>query len=254
MAGLLADQGNVATAQDQATPQPQQPAAPPVSGQRGGLLEAGEEGPRTGPVVADSSRSASGEDTGADPAEMLSQIRQQVTDRLPAEMLRNIDRIVIAGQRIMFDEKSNRQLLDQIDQMPGESQPAKVANGVAAIMSIIENNERGPLDPRSVIAASALILCDAIEFLAQIGRFEPTRESIGEATQTLMASMMQKYRMDPNKVRAEAQQQQAQQQGGQPDGLLGGQPPTQRGAAGDPMAGPPAATSGTPPPNPTVGG
>lgn len=192
-------------------------------------LPAGEQAPAEGPPLVEGQMEEPVASVGPefivgeieDDLPLLKQIETELVRSIPKVYHAEVDRHVIKGMKIMFDERTSsviRDAFENLKQAPSES----VAMGVAALMSIIDKETKGPLNPETLIPAALILMCQALDFLAKGNKVELTEELVAETTQKLLAYMMQKMNITPEKVEAVkgalAQAQQGGEQGMPPGG------------------------------------
>jgi hypothetical protein len=154
----------------------------------------------------------------------LKRIETELMKSIPTVRHADIDRIVLAGMAIMFSKGSHAKInavMDGLKQSPSEA----VAMGIAALISIIDKETKGPLPPPALVPAALILMCQALDFLQKANKVELTDELIAETTQKMLSYMMQKMGLTPEKV-AQLKQQLASTQSGQQTG-----PPTEGGVA-----------------------
>lgn len=143
------------------------------------------------------------------------EIRDQIMQGAPPEMKSDIDRIVTAGRRLMFDPKTHQMMLQQLQSMKGGNEADSLAQGIAALMTLIKNEAKGPFPMPAVMPAAVILLMEAIDFLAEAGRIQASDDLIAEATQELTGYLMKKMGIGPEQIRQAQEQAQGQAQGQQ---------------------------------------
>ena len=132
----------------------------------------------------------------------------------PPELRSAIERIVVAGRRMLYDPETNGEILKQFEilrkQTAGGDADA-IAQGVAALISMVEGKSKGPMPLEAIPAAATIIMMDAIDFLGEAGKLKVTDDLIAEAQQELQGYLMQKMGIGEEEIR-QAQQGAAPQQ------------------------------------------
>jgi hypothetical protein len=174
---------------------------------------------------------------------LLKQIETELIRAIPTVYHAEVDRHVIKGMKVMFDERTSklvRKVIDDLQQSPSEA----VAMGIAGLVSIIKNETKGPMRTETLIPAALILMCQALDFLAKGNKIELTEELVAETTQKLLAYLMQKLGITPEKVAAiKGALAQAQQQGEGGEMPPEGMPPEQ-GIVNQQTAPPPAPGGG----------
>jgi len=138
---------------------------------------------------------------GGDPGQAGERLADQIMAKVPPEFQSATDRIVTAGKKIMFSKNTHEKIMAKFDKLDLKQQPGtSIATGVAALMSLIEGAAKGPLQPPAIIAASAVLLSEAINFLAEAGDIQETPELVSEAHTELLGLMAQKLGLNPDSM------------------------------------------------------
>jgi Ni,Fe-hydrogenase maturation factor len=131
-----------------------------------------------------------------------------IMDGAPPKLRSSIDRIVTAGKRLMYDPQTHELMVKQLQTLQAGNEADRIAQGIAALISMIAEK-------------SKVLMCDAIDFLAESGKIEVTEDLVAEATQELMGYVMQKLGIGPEQIA------QAQAEGQAPPEQLPVEPPVQ---------------------------
>lgn len=150
--------------------------------------------------------------------QVLEQIKEQTEAKVPTQMREAFDRAVIAGMKIMHDEKTHDMAVKQLQR---EGDPAdNLGEGIAKLVAILmKTNDKVPA--QVVVLAGVVLLCEAIDFIEQGGLIEGEvdKNFVAEATKSFISSLLQLLKIDPDKIpqiMEEATRQQPQQQPQQP--------------------------------------
>jgi len=136
-----------------------------------------------------------------------------------------IQRVAIAGQKILFDKKTHQPLFD--DMMSGEGDMGdKLGSGVSSLMLLLLDQSKGSM-PRGVLhPAGAIILAKAAEFTSKAGMGEIDDATFSTALEVMAVKLMDKFDQSfRDKVASKtggqpAQPEQAQPQPPQATGLI----------------------------------
>ncbi len=202
MAGLLDDPGTA----------PAQPMPPNGSGEAPAQSSPPGPMPPNDPAATDG---AAGESTKVD-AQASERIRDQLLSRVPPEIVPAAKKIALAGKKVMFDETTHAMALEELQSIEGQDDAERIAKAIAGLMSLLEKQTETVLPPEAMIAASAILMCEAINFLSEGGMIQETPALVAATTKSLMQFMTQKYRIDDSvigKIRAMGEEQQAKQNG-----------------------------------------
>lgn len=126
-------------------------------------------------------------------------------DALTAQMHLNpqqkpqFDRIVAAGMRIMFDEKTHKLMVEQL-QSAGPM-PQKLGEGIAGLLGLLVREAKGSLPPDLLIPAGIVLMAHAVDFLNQAGA-PVSDEDFGAGVDVLVSTVLQQFKIDSNKVAA----------------------------------------------------
>jgi hypothetical protein len=127
-----------------------------------------------------------------------------IMDGAPPKLRSSIDRIVTAGKRLMYDPQTHELMVKQLQTLQAGNEADRIAQGIAALISMIAEKSKGPMPQEAIPPAAQILMCDAIDFLAESGKIEVTEDLVAEATQELMGYVMQKLGIGPEQI-AQAQ-------------------------------------------------
>jgi len=142
------------------------------------------------------------QDGDLSPASMLARMK------LSPKQKPQLDRIVEAGKRVMFDEKTHHLMLES---MQGDAPiEQKIGGGVVSLMGVLWNESKQSLPPELVIPAGVVLVAEACDFLNQSGS-PVTPEQQGAATEFMIDTIFKGAGVDSNNLEGTAQQGQAAQ-------------------------------------------
>lgn len=110
-----------------------------------------------------------------------------------------LDRIVLAGKKAMFSQKSHKLLLEQL-QGPGTID-MKLGQGIAGLMALLAQESKNSLPPNLLIPAGMILLAVAADFLKQSGT-EVSDQDIASGVRIMTTAILHAVGIDPDKVAA----------------------------------------------------
>ena len=170
-----------------------------------------------------------GDDMGGDTAESLMTPEGiEAKMALPGKLKQQLDKIVLAGVKMMFSEKTHKLMLDELDK-PGPIEQ-KLAQGIAGLVAMLFQQSQRSIPPQLLIPAGVLLLAHAVQFLKKSGE-DVTPEQFGAAMKMVIEIILRQAKVDPEKLRAHIDG------GGQPAQQPAGPAPDQAAPAAPPPQG-----------------
>ena len=108
-----------------------------------------------------------------------------------------LDKIVLAGRKVMFSEQSHQMFLDQVD-APGDM-AQKLGKGVAGLMALLWQESRQSIPPKLLIPAGMVLVGVAAEFLNK-GGMEVTDKDIAGGMEEMVDSIMTAAGVDTGRM------------------------------------------------------
>lgn len=108
-----------------------------------------------------------------------------------------LDKIVLAGKKVMFSEQSHKMFLEQLDGSGTVAQ--KLGQGVAGLMGLLWQESRQSLPPQLLIPAGMVLVAVAADFLRQ-GGMDVTDEDVAGGIEALVTALLQAGGVDPEKM------------------------------------------------------
>ena len=116
---------------------------------------------------------------------------------LDAKQGAQLDRIVLAGKKVLFSKQSHQMMLKELEG-PG-TLAQKLGQGVAGLMALLWQESKQSLPPQLLIPAGMVLVAVAGDFLRQAG--EPvTDQDIGGGIEALVTALLQATGVDPDRV------------------------------------------------------
>jgi len=127
-------------------------------------------------------------------------IRQQLRDNVPPPMREAYDKLVTAGMKFMFDEKTHHYVIEHLQ---GEGDAAqKLGEGVAALMVFLAQQSQGAFPSELVIPAGIELTLHAAEFGQESGLLELTPQTLGDAIQVMIFKLLGQNGMSEDQIMA----------------------------------------------------
>lgn len=122
---------------------------------------------------------------------------KRMRSAMPPEMQRTFDRIVLAGQKILYSKETQ----PMVDQILNADIPManKLGEGVANIVVMIDNKANGAIPKEVIIPAATVLLFDAADFLKRTGE-KITAEDIGKAYELMFYGIYEAYGVQPKQL------------------------------------------------------
>jgi hypothetical protein len=114
-----------------------------------------------------------------------------------------IQRIVVAGMKVMFSPQSHNLMTQQL-QGPAPM-PQKLGQGVAGLMGLLAKESNNTLPPKLMVPAGMVLVAHAADFLRKAGQ-QVSDVDVGNAIQILIQTLLKSAKLDPNLSAATAAQ------------------------------------------------
>lgn len=122
---------------------------------------------------------------------------------IPPEAKDAVDRVVAAGQRLMYAPDMREELQAAVDSQ--EPVPQKLANNVAGLVLTLDQQAQGGIPMAAIFPASMELLGEAAEVLAAAGQ-KVSQEDYNEAARTLFVVLGRKLGASDEQMMGAAQQ------------------------------------------------
>lgn len=108
-----------------------------------------------------------------------------------------LDKIVLAGRKVMFSEQSHKLFLEQLDG-PGTI-AQKLGQGVAGLMALLWQESRQSLPPQLLIPGGMVLVAVAADFLRK-GGMEVSDQDVAGGIEAMVTALLEAGGVDPEKV------------------------------------------------------
>jgi hypothetical protein len=123
----------------------------------------------------------------------------QAKMHLNPQQMQQFQRIVLAGQKVMFDQKTHKLLMQQL-QGPG-TVAMKIGQGVAGLMGLLMKESNNSLPPNLIIPAGMVLVAHAADFLRQTGQ-QVQDQDVAQAVKIMTTAILHAGGVDPDKLAA----------------------------------------------------
>lgn len=163
----------------------------------------------------------------------LDQIDEGILSQMEPSQAQALQAIVISGKQILYDPKTHGQVMDGLRGIDDQSDPRKVALGVAGLLTLVNKaSNKTKLPVELMVPAGALLGVEVLRFLNQGGMLPESPEFTGNMIEELLAALMQKMGMGkqqqgqpgPQEMPQQGMMQDPQAPQGMPPGPPQGQP------------------------------
>ena len=124
---------------------------------------------------------------------------------LNPQQAQQMQRIVIAGMKVMFSPQSHQLVLKSLGGPAPMAQ--KLGQAIAGLMGLLMKESQNSLPGNLLVPAGMVLLAHAADFLNKSGQ-PISDQDIGAAMQTFVRAVMGAVGLDPQKVVASAQARQ----------------------------------------------
>lgn len=125
-------------------------------------------------------------------------VREKNMDNMPAHLQHGYERLVTAGMKIMFEKKSNKLLLQQLQR--DVPMAKRLGEGTAALVLILWDRSNQTMPPQLIIPVGTELLLQAADFAKQSGIATITNQDIGDGVQVFLNLIFEKFNIDPAKL------------------------------------------------------
>lgn len=118
---------------------------------------------------------------------------------LDAKQKPMLQRIVVAGMKVMFDPKTHQLMLDSLNG-PGPL-GQKLGQGIAGLMGVLVRESQGSMPPDLLIPAGLVLMGHAADFMAKAG-MPVTDQDVGQGMEVMIDTVLRANKIDPARVDA----------------------------------------------------
>jgi hypothetical protein len=149
---------------------------------------------------------------------LLQQTVQQIQAKVPPDLMPTFQRIVLAGEKVMYAPQTHAMMVNQLKGNPNQAEA--VGEGIAKLFAILLHESKGTLNMKAAMPAMVVLLCDALDFMEQTMGVKVTPQLLAAATKEMGSALLQVMGVTPDKLNQMMAKVQQQQAPAQPGGIV----------------------------------
>jgi hypothetical protein len=118
--------------------------------------------------------------------------------KMPPNLQNAYDRVVLAGMKIMFSEKTNQMVMKQMQGQGPVSE--RLGIGIAGLLATLFKESNKTMPPAVIIPAGVYLLAQAADFLKKSRIENIDDKAIGDAMQIFVETTIKMFGGDSDKV------------------------------------------------------
>jgi hypothetical protein len=146
----------------------------------------------------------------------LQKMMQAVQAKVNPALANTVQKIVAAGEKVMYSPQTHDMMLQQIKSNPDPA--VAVGEGIAKLFAILRKESKGTLNMKAAIPAMNILMCEALDFMEQAGVVQVTPELLASASKEMGSALLQVLGVTPEKMQAITSKQPGQAT--QPPGMI----------------------------------
>lgn len=151
--------------------------------------------------------------TPGDFSTKIEQVISTVYEKLPPEDKESVERVVLAGQKVMFSQETHKFMIAALSKQGDMDE--KLSVGMIQFVIVLLQQAKGNIPPNVMIPAAVILLSEACKYVDRT-QGGMTMDIFGDASSMMIAGIYRKVE--------EAQGQTKGQPAGQPEAMPEGQP------------------------------
>lgn len=124
-------------------------------------------------------------DEGSD---ILAKTRAAFEERVPQEQQDALQRIVLAGKKILYDKTTNTAVEKRL--AAAKDPAAAAGSGAVELVGVLARESRGTLPKDLVGPSAAILMTEILDYMKQTGRIEGSPADLEKATRSMAETMM----------------------------------------------------------------
>lgn len=120
--------------------------------------------------------------------DVIAKTRAAFEQKVPADQQAALQRIILAGQKILYDKTTNSVVEKRLQ---SSDNPAEAAGaGAAELLSVLMRESRGTLPKALIGPATGVLLTEILDYMKQTGRIEGSAADLETATRAMSETVM----------------------------------------------------------------
>jgi hypothetical protein len=128
---------------------------------------------------------------------LLEQVIQAITAKVAPDQQKAFNRIVVAGMKLMYADKTEAMLRKQMD---SAEPPIAAGQGAAKLVGLLLAKSKGTAPFKAMIPAGVVLTCEALDFMEKAGKAQLTPDLVSEAVQEFGSAVLQVIGVTPEKL------------------------------------------------------
>ena len=141
---------------------------------------------------------------------LLVKMEDAITAKVPPQQMAAFKKIIRTGEKVLFSQNMHKMVTEQLK---ASGNPAVIAGeGAAKLLGILVTQSKGTMPMEAGSPASAVLLCEILDMMEQLGKIKVDNNNLAEAVQAMSSGILQLFGVTPEKLSAMMQQAQSKQQ------------------------------------------
>jgi hypothetical protein len=120
--------------------------------------------------------------------DLIQQARSAFEQRVPKEQQDILQRIILAGKKVLYDQTTNSEVEKRIQDSPTPAEAA--GSGAVELLGVLAHESRGTLPQALIGPSAAVLMTEILDYLKQTGRIKGDAADLEAAAKALSETMM----------------------------------------------------------------
>jgi len=138
---------------------------------------------------------------------------QQLEAKIPPEMKQDYQAIVVAGMRVLFDDKTHKYFTAAIQQgQQSGNLPKRIVQGIVKLIQVVREQSQGKMKMAMAFPAAITLLCHALEYIQKTAGKTFDGATIASMVKALTAALFHSFNVGPQQLQKAVEYQRLQGQ------------------------------------------